>query len=117
MRLSQIKIGDRIQFRSVTRHSDATVWRVVTGVEFGGQRVIQVRYHGWGDFQVRNREIFAHETRAEYQRQQKKEKNLCPKCGEPIRPGGRTVTVRGGKIVPLFPPCGCPVTGTQERGN
>ena len=61
--LEQIKIGDRIQFRAVTRHSGATVWRVVTGVEYCGQLHIQVRYHGWGNFHVRNHEIFDHEPR------------------------------------------------------
>ena len=55
--LNKIQVGDRIQFRSVTRHSDRTVWRKVTGVNFCGKRIIQVRYHGWPNFQVRDNEI------------------------------------------------------------
>ena len=62
-----IEVGDRIRFRAVTRHSDRAVWRVVTGVTWGSglgvRRIIQVRFHGWGDFQVRNYEITEHERR------------------------------------------------------
>ena len=60
IKVDKIKVGDRIKFRAVTRHSDRTAWRTVTAVEFCGERTIQVRYHGWPKFQVRDHEILHH---------------------------------------------------------
>lgn len=55
--VKEIKVGDRVQFRAVTRWSSRTVWRKVTGVN----PCIQVRYGGWSHFHVRNWEIKDHE--------------------------------------------------------
>jgi hypothetical protein len=53
-----IKVGDRITFRSPTRaYGNAKATRVVTGFWRGEPTV---RYHGWGDFIVHNREIIDH---------------------------------------------------------
>lgn len=49
-----IQIGDRIVFRAVTRHSDKSVTRKVNGFCNGRPTV---RFHGWGNFQVRHDEI------------------------------------------------------------
>jgi len=57
MKTEDIKVGDRIQFRAVTRWSSRTVWRKVTGVV----PCVQVRYGGWSHFHVRSWEIKDHE--------------------------------------------------------
>ena len=69
MRVRAIKVGDRIRFRSATRHSDEQVWRTVTGVTCptcgNEKRVIQVRFHGWGNFHVRPNEISDHRPKTD----------------------------------------------------
>jgi hypothetical protein len=50
-----IKTGDYIKFRAVTRHSNARVWRKVTGFWPNGYPT--VRYHGTGSFVVQPYEI------------------------------------------------------------
>ena len=57
MDIKEIKVGDRIKFKAITRWSSRAVWRKVVAV---GQRV-QVRYGGWSHFQVRAYEIVDHE--------------------------------------------------------
>lgn len=49
-----IEVGDRITFRSVTRHSDKPVTRVVNGF-FDGKPT--VRFHGWSEFIVHRHEV------------------------------------------------------------
>ena len=55
MRVRAIKVGDRIRFRSPTRHSDKQVWRTVTAVN-----PVCVRFQGWAEFQVHADEISDH---------------------------------------------------------
>ena len=61
--IRKIKVGDRVRFRAVTRHSGAEAVRMVTGWRFNGQ--VQVGYHGWSDFVLANREIIEHIPRPE----------------------------------------------------
>lgn len=51
----EIKPGDRITFRAVTRHSDRTATRKVVGIDGFGRPM--VRYHGTGCFVVRLHEV------------------------------------------------------------
>ena len=55
MQMTNIKVGDRIQFRSITRWNSRTVWRKVNG--FWAGRGPTVRFGGWGNFIVRWDEI------------------------------------------------------------
>lgn len=57
MKMSDIKAGDRIKFKAITRWSSRAVWRKVTGVS----PCVQVRYGGWPHFYVRDHEIIEHE--------------------------------------------------------
>ena len=51
-----IKVGDRITFRAVTRHTGAKATRVVNGF-WGSTDKPTVRYQGWSNFAVRRSEI------------------------------------------------------------
>ena len=53
-----IKIGDRIQFRSLTRSGASNATRLVTGFWFTGEP--QVSFRGWGGFVVHWFEISEH---------------------------------------------------------
>lgn len=63
IRVTDIKIGDQIKFRAVTRWSNKAVWRKVTG--FGPNGAPAVRYGGYSEFYVRPAEITAHETQTD----------------------------------------------------
>jgi len=58
-----IAVGDRIQFKAITRADYRAVWRVVNGFTPCGWyedydlRKPTVRYHGWADFIVNYHEI------------------------------------------------------------
>lgn len=54
---SGIKIGARITFRAVTRHSDRPATRKVLGIDAFGRPL--VRYHGTDCFVVRLHEVIA----------------------------------------------------------
>ncbi len=63
--LAKVKVGDRITFKAATRgarYCDTT--RVVTGIApyYTGAGIC-VRYHGWGDFHVRDHEIISHQPK------------------------------------------------------
>jgi len=53
---TQIKVGDRIRFRSPTRNQDRTVWRTVNGFWPNTDKPT-VRFNGWPDFVVYRDEI------------------------------------------------------------
>jgi hypothetical protein len=57
--MSKIEIGDRITFKSNTRHGSPTLTRVVKG--FWGEDGDQpsVRAHGWTDFMVYSHEVIS----------------------------------------------------------
>lgn len=57
VRRQKLKVGDRITFRAVTRDSDRTVTRKVTGFWITGEP--EVRYAGYSNFIVHWREISA----------------------------------------------------------
>lgn len=54
----EIKVGDRIKFHSVTRHSDRAVTRKVVGIDVYGR--VLVRFEGWDRFIVHRHEIKEH---------------------------------------------------------
>ena len=69
MKIEEIKVGDRIKFKAITRWSSRAVWRKVVSVKRwpampGGWRKgesrVRVRYGGWPDFLVEDREIIDH---------------------------------------------------------
>jgi hypothetical protein len=67
-----IKVGDRVRFKVATRTDHRRVWRVVTAIQLGRVEILGrkrigvcVRYHGWGQFQLRNHEIEEHEAKGE----------------------------------------------------
>ena len=57
--IDQIKVGDRIKFRSPTRSGNKAVWRVVNG-HWPDTKWPTVRFDGWNDFVVRPHEIIDH---------------------------------------------------------
>lgn len=50
-----LKIGDRIRFRAVTRWSDRPATRIIRGFDRNNRPV--VRFGGWSDFIVERSEI------------------------------------------------------------
>ena len=56
MDIRNLRVGDRIEFKACTRSHYRKAIRIITGFcEWNGN--VEVRYHGWGDFQLRSREI------------------------------------------------------------
>ena len=84
--MDNIRVGDRIKFRAVTRHSDRAVTRVVNGfVSENGNPT--VRFHGWGNFVVRRHEI--HEVIPQAcARHYEDNQGLCHACGMPMNIDG-----------------------------
>lgn len=62
--LAKVKVGDRITFKAATRSHFREATRIVTGLVgcYAGAGIC-VRYHGWGDFHVRDREIISHQPK------------------------------------------------------
>ena len=54
MNIRNLKVGDRIEFKACTRSDYKKAIRVITGIQNGR---VEVRYHGYGDFQLYSREI------------------------------------------------------------
>lgn len=57
-----IKIGDRIQFRAITRWSGVATWRKVNGFDSRGWPTVV--FGGWRDFIVRPHEVLQVEQAA-----------------------------------------------------
>ena len=55
MNIRGLKVGDRIEFKACTRSHYRKAIRKITGINANGR--VEVRYHGWGDFQLYSREI------------------------------------------------------------
>jgi hypothetical protein len=53
--ICNVKVGDRIKFKAVTRWSGRAVWRNVNGFDLNARPT--VRFGGWPDFVVRLNEI------------------------------------------------------------
>lgn len=51
-KLEAVEVGDKIKFKACTRSDYRAVWRIVKGL-----KPLRVRYHGWGEFQVRDDEV------------------------------------------------------------
>jgi hypothetical protein len=62
MTMSDFQVGDLIKFKSVTRWSNAAVWRVVKELTQDGGAM--VRFGGWDRFVVRNNEIIDYRKRS-----------------------------------------------------
>jgi hypothetical protein len=62
-KLKDIRVGDSITFRSLTRYSNEKATRIVKEVPPKGKWMhgyVAVRYAGYGDFYVRLSEIIEH---------------------------------------------------------
>ena len=64
----QVRIGDRITFRAITKYSNARATRKVNGF-WGSPSAPKptVRYKGWPDFPVFSSEIIKHIKQEDYE--------------------------------------------------